>query len=301
MKGISVSDSAMFRPFWGCLLLASLAFAGWSASDAGISVVAAQEETAAPEAAPAAAAAGGVVDAEAAELERRKQESFLAWMIRASGIFGFLILLCSFVLVALIMMDFLQLRRANYLPADFVEQFEQKVNARDLPGAFELAKNNDSFIARVLTAGMGRLNRSWEEAEQGMQEVGEDETMAMEQKVGYLGLIGSVAPMLGLLGTVQGMVLAFQVIATSATSPKPYQLADGIATALFTTLEGLTVAIPAIVFFSIFKNRLARYVMECGFVAENLMNPIQKMMKAQAAARPAGGGSAATAPAAPQS
>lgn len=300
MKGISVSDSAMFRPFWGCLLLASLAFAGWSASDAGISVVAAQEEAAAPEAAPAAAPANGG-DANAAELERRKQESFLAWMIRASGLFGFLIMLCSFVLVALIMMDFLQLRRANYLPADFVEQFEQKVNARDLPGAFELAKNNDSFIARVLTAGMGRLNRSWEEAEAGMQEVGEDETMAMEQKVGYLGLIGSVAPMLGLLGTVVGMVSAFQVIATSATSPKPYELADGIATALFTTLEGLFVAIPAIIFFSIFKNRLARYVMECGFVAENLMSPIQKMMKAQAAARPAGGAGAASAPAAPQS
>lgn len=296
MKGISVSDSAMIRPFWGCLLLALLALAGWSASDDGISIATAQEEAAA-EAAPEAPANGG--DAEAAELERRKQESFLAWMIRASGIFGFLIMLCSFVLVALIMMDFLQLRRSNYLPADFVEQFEQKVNARDLPGAFELAKNNDSFIARVLTAGMGRLNRSWEEAEQGMQEVGEDETMAMEHKVGYLALIGSVAPMLGLLGTVQGMVLSFQVIATSATSPKPYQLADGIATALFTTLEGLTVAIPAIVFFSIFKNRLARYVMECGFVAENLMNPIQKMMKAQPS-RPAGGGAPSAAPAAPQ-
>ena len=132
-----------------------------------------------------------------------------------------------------------------------------------------------------------------------MQEVAEDETMAMEHKIGYLALIGSIAPMLGLLGTVQGMVLSFQVIATSTTSPKPSELADGIATALFTTLEGLVVAIPAIMMYSIYKNRLARFLMECGFVAGNLMKNFQTMSKAPA--RPAGGAAPAAAPAAPQS
>ena len=222
------------------------------------------------------------------------KESFLAWMIRASGIFGFLIMLVSFVMVAVIMMITLQLRRDNYLPASFIEQFEQRLQAKDYQGAYEAAKGSDSFIGRVLSAGMARLSRGFDEAESGMQEVGEDETMAMEHKIGYLALIGSVAPMLGLLGTVQGMVLSFQVIATSTTSPKPAELADGIATALFTTLEGLVVAIPAIVFYSLFKNRLARFLMECGFVASNLMKNFQNMGKA---AKPAGGAAAAGAPA----
>jgi len=249
-----------------------------------VSKVVAQDDGAAP--AEKAPAAGG----DEKKADAKPQESFLAWMIRASGIFGFLIMLVSFVMVAIIMMIGLQLRRDNFLPASFVEQFEQRLQAKDYQGAYEAAKGSDSFIGRVLSAGMARLSRGFEEAEAGMQEIGEDETMAMEHKIGYLALIGSVAPMLGLLGTVQGMVLSFQVIATSTTSPKPSELADGIATALFTTLEGLVVAIPAIIFYALFKNRLARFLMECGFVASNLMKNFQNMGKAPArgGAAPAG-------------
>jgi biopolymer transport protein ExbB len=241
-----------------------------------------QEDDEEPAAKADAGAAGDT--GEDPELTRRKQESFLMWMVRASGIFGFLIMLVSFVMVALIAMILMQLRRDNYLPAPLIEEFEQKLNAKDYQGAFEAAKASDSFIGRLLAAGMGRLRDGYDAAQAGMQEVGDDETMAMEHKIGYLSLIGSIAPMLGLLGTVQGMVLSFQVIATSTTSPKPYQLADGIATALFTTLEGLIVAIPAIFFFSFFKNRLARFLMEAGYIVDNLMGRFQNMPKPTAPA-----------------
>jgi biopolymer transport protein ExbB len=231
---------------------------------------------------------------------KRLPESFLSWMIRASGIFGFLILLVSFALIAIIMMIALELRRDNYLPASFIEEFEQQLQAKDYQGAYEAAKASDSFIGRVLAAGMGRLSRGYDEAVEQMQQVGEDETMTMEHKIGYLSLIGSIAPMLGLLGTVQGMVLSFQVIANSTTSPKPSELADGIATALFTTLEGLVVAIPAIVFYSLYKNRLARFLMECGFVAENLMRNFQGIGKPMAIVSHMGGAAPVTAPSTPR-
>jgi hypothetical protein len=78
--------------------------------------------------------------------------------------------------------------------------------------------------------------------------------------------------MLGLLGTVQGMVQAFGVIARSTVSPKPSELAQGITLALVTTLEGLIIAIPAIIAFALFKNRQARLVLESGMVADNLMS-----------------------------
>lgn len=226
---------------------------------------------------------------------KKGPESFLNWMIRASGIFGFLIMLVSFAMVAIIMMIALQLRRDNYLPSSFIEEFEQQLQAKDYQGAYEAAKLSDSFLGRILAAGMGRLSRGYDEAVEQMQQVGEDETMTMEHKIGYLALIGSIAPMLGLLGTVQGMVLSFQVIANSTTSPKPSELADGIATALFTTLEGLVVAIPAIVFYSLYKNRLARFLMECGFVAENLMKNFQGMTKPTTTGTRIGGGAPLTA------
>lgn len=294
------------RSLWGCLSLLCLAgLMSPVATPLGPqSAWAFQDEEAGGDAKAAApAGGGGGEEAVNPELEKRRSESFLMWMIRASGIFGFLIMLVSFVMVALIVMLALQLRRDNYLPAATIEQFEQKLNSKDYQGAFETAKASDSFVGRLLSAGMGRLRDGFEAAESGMQEVGDDETMTMEQKIGYLSLIGSIGPMLGLLGTVQGMVMSFQIIATSTTSPKPYELADGIATALFTTLEGLIVAIPAMSAFMFFKNRFSRYMMEAGHIVNNLMGRFQNMGKqgaaAPAATRPAGG-APATAPAAPQ-
>ena len=158
------------------------------------------------------------------------------------------------------------------LPNDFVEEFEQKLNGKDFQGAYEIARNDDSFVARVLASGMGRLSRGYPEAVEGMQEAGEDENMALEHRLSYLALIGTIAPMLGLMGTVQGMINSFDKIASSAVSPKPSELAEGISTALFTTLIGLMIAVPAMVFYSILKNRIQRLVLEIGMVSEGLMS-----------------------------
>lgn len=241
----------------------------------------------------------GADDKKAADDEGapRKKKSFLTWLIKASGVFGLILLLLSFVMVALIMMNVLQVRRDNLLPASFIEAFEQKLAAKDYQGAYETARTDESLVARVLAAGLSKLNRGYNEAIEGMQEVGEDENMAMEHRLSYLALIGSIAPMIGLMGTVYGMIQSFEQIANSTTSPKPSELAEGISTALFTTLEGLTVAIPAMVCYSILRNRVARFVMEVGMVSEGLMNRFSTIGKQQ---RPAGGAAPAAAPAAPK-
>lgn len=209
--------------------------------------------------------------------------NFLQWMLAALGWFwSFVFAALSFVMVALIMMNLLQVRRDVLLPNDLVEQFEQKLNAKDFQGAYELSRSDDSFVARVLSAGMGRLSRGYSEAVEGMQEAGEDENMALEHRLSYLALIGTVAPMLGLMGTVQGMIDSFNKIATSAVSPKPNELAEGISTALFTTLIGLGIAIPAMVFYSILRNRIQRIVLEVGMVSEGLMSRFAQVGKKQA-------------------
>ncbi|MBA3311931.1 MAG: MotA/TolQ/ExbB proton channel family protein [Planctomycetaceae bacterium] len=249
-------------------------------------------ENAAPAPAAADAAPAGEATTDSAAEE---SESFLGMLVRANGwLFGPIFLCMSFVLVALILINTMQIRRENLLPTGFVEDFEQKLAGKDYQAAYETARNDDSFVARVLAAGLAKLSRGYPEAVEGMQEVGEEENMVLEHRLSYLALIGSIAPMVGLLGTVWGMVAAFQTIARSTTQPKPAELADGIATALVTTLEGLIIAIPAMIAYSLLRNRAARYVLEVGMVSDGLMQRFSSVGKGKPMA---GGAAPAAAPA----
>jgi biopolymer transport protein ExbB len=222
------------------------------------------------------------------------RQSMLSLVMNASGIFGVVLLIMSLAAGALIAMGFLQVRRDNLLPPAFIEAFEQRLTSKDYQGAYETARSDDSLIARVLAAGLGKLNRGYEEAIEGMQEVGEEESMTMEHKVSYLAMIGSIAPMIGLMGTVYGMIKSFMVIAGSDVQPKPKDLADGISMALVTTLEGLIVAVPALLFYTILRNRISRLLLEVGMVSEGLMSRFSAVGKGKT-----GGGAVATAPAKP--
>jgi len=219
---------------------------------------------------PADAAAGG--DEEA---PRRSALSFYFGALGLTYTITFLFL--SFVFVALIVMNAMSIRRTSVVPPDLVENFDMLLGEKRYQEAYELARNDESFLGRVLSAGLAKLQEGYPQAVEAMQEVGEDETMKLEQRLSYIGLIGTVSPMIGLLGTVNGMVRAFRVIADSATQPKPADLANGISTALITTLIGLCLAIPAIALFGIFRNRLARLVLEVGIHSERLMNRFQNV------------------------
>ena len=99
--------------------------------------------------------------------------------------------------------------------------------------------------------------------------------MKMEHSLSYMALIGNISPMIGLFGTVQGMIAAFRTIATSGTTPKPGELAMDISTALFTTLAGLAIAIPAIAVYNILRNRVQRLTMQVGIASEELIERFQ--------------------------
>ena len=257
-----------------------------------------------PAAEPAAAADGGGATADpAAEAggapAAPTSESLLTKSIGSLGFFfGPIFLVISFMLVALVMMNVLQIRRDVLLPPDFVDDFEDQLNNKDYQGAYNIARDHDSMVARVLTSGLTKLNRGYSEAVEGMQEVGEDENMSLEHRLSYLALIGSIAPMIGLAGTVTGMISSFDEIANSATQPEPAKLADGISTALWTTLVGLGIAIPAMIAYSILRNRVSRLVLEVGMVSEGLMARFQTLGRSKPAA--GGAAAAAPAPAAPQ-
>ena len=205
--------------------------------------------------------------------------SYLSWATDSLGwFFGLVFLGLSFTLVALFVMNLLTARRENMVPSDLVAGFERHLDAKQFQQAYDLARSDESFLGQVLTAGLAKASSNgYNQAIEAMQEVGEEENMRLEHRLSYLALIGTLSPMIGLLGTVWGMIEAFKLIANTATgAPDPQALAQGISTALFTTLVGLTLAIPALAAYNVLRNRVSRLVLEVGIVSEGLMSRFQK-------------------------
>ena len=208
------------------------------------------------------------------------RQSYLMWFLGALGWpYSIAFLIISFSLVAFLVMNLLSLRRDAICPRHLVDAFEAHLNEKRFQEAFDLAKNDDSMLGQMLAAGMQNLQQGYDKAIDAMGQIGEDEGLKLEQRLSYISLIGSISPMVGLLGTVHGMVASFQVIAIAGTTPKASDLAQGISMALVTTLVGLVLAIPAIIAFSLLKNRLTRLILEVGVQAGNLMSRFETMGK----------------------
>jgi len=183
----------------------------------------------------------------------------------------------SFTLVTFFAMNFLSSRRGTICPPQLAEQFEQQLDSKQYQEAYEMAKADDSFLGNVLAAGMARLQSGYLKSVEAMQEVGEDEAMKLEHRLSYMDLIARISPMVGLFGTVHGMINAFQKIVASGGTPEPTRLAMDISTALLTTLLGLAIAIPAMVAFTVLRNHVHRLVLEVGMTAEELMSRFENV------------------------
>ena len=191
--------------------------------------------------------------------------------VKAAGVIGILIIILSVAGLSLVITFAMQLRRDVMVPQELLDHVQSLFDEEDYDGALEVVESTPSFLSTVLSAGLPRIDRPYHDIESSMEEAGDQEAARLFQRIGYLSLIASVSPMLGLLGTVMGMVTAFNVIAQSRTSPKPSQLAGGISQALMTTLMGLSVAIPMTIAYYVFKNRVTNVIVEVGNLATELM------------------------------
>lgn len=256
-----------------CSLLACFALVAGAITDhspLSPQVAVAQEEPAAEEAA---------APADEAEAPKAKQ-SYLMWFLNALGVrYAIAFFVLSFTFVAVLVMNMLALRRDAIVPKSLAEAFEANLNEKKFQEAFDLAKADDSFLGQMLAAGMSKLQQGYDKATTAMGQVAEEEIMKLEQRLSLIGLVGSISPMVGLLGTVDGMVASFQVIAMSGATPKASDLAEGISMALITTLVGLVLAIPATIAFALFKNRLSKLTQELGVQADNLMSRFETVAK----------------------
>ncbi len=200
------------------------------------------------------------------------QPRLFTHLIRSSGpVFGLILLGVSIALVALIVLLAMDLRATVALPPTFLQEFADLVNKRKFREAFDLARQDHSFLARVLTAGMGRLQYGIEDARETAYHTVESIKASKDQLITYLATIGTLGPMIGLVGTVYGMILAFMELGQQGKTPNPAKLADAISHALVITLLGIALAVPAIFCHAFFRNRLLRMGMDTANVADDLL------------------------------
>ncbi|RUL87567.1 MotA/TolQ/ExbB proton channel family protein [Tautonia sociabilis] len=191
-------------------------------------------------------------------------------MVTSTGPIGVVLLLMSFYLIALVAWMYFEYRRAVAIPERLTRDLGSLLMQRQYSAAFERVNGDDSFLGRVLAAGVRKLPGGQPAAIRAMQLVNDDVTMEMEHRTAYLATVGTLGPLIGLFGTVYGMIVAFRAM-SSQGQPETTLLAGGISTALFATLMGIGVAIPAITFYAVFRNRIARLSLEVELAAESLL------------------------------
>jgi biopolymer transport protein ExbB len=197
-------------------------------------------------------------------------------MLVAGGPLMIPIVLASFVMLLIVFERLICLRRRRVVPRLFIERFllQLREGALDRGEALDRCDEDSSHIARVFAAAVRKWGKPAVEVEQAVLDEGERIANVLRRYLRVLNGVSTVSPLLGLLGTVWGMIQAFNVIATSPAMGRAEMLAGGISVALITTAAGLLVAIPALIFYLYFVGRVDSLVMEIDQHAQELVNLI---------------------------
>ena len=190
-----------------------------------------------------------------------------------------MIILLSFVSVFFVIEHAMTINKNKLMPELVISEVENRIARGEIDDAIEFCRIPENYClgTEVILAGLERYRGSefgFAEYKSAVEEAGEDETSRLYRKTEVLGVIGAIAPMLGLTGTVLGMITAFNTIADTEGMAKPEELAGGIGQALITTLQGLVVAIPTMVAYSYFRNKIDSLVAEAGKRIERVMMPL---------------------------
>lgn len=188
------------------------------------------------------------------------------------GILMWPILLCSIIGVCIIIERFWFLRRASIDTSEFMDTIRQVLKQNRIQDAVDICDKVDAPVARILKAGIMKYRKSKEEIREAIEDAGQMEIPRLEKYLSALATCASIAPLLGLLGTVQGMIKCFAAIQNKRGQVNPSDLAEGISNALITTAAGLTVAIPLLVFYNYFISRVDNMIVEMEISASELVD-----------------------------
>lgn len=185
-----------------------------------------------------------------------------ALLFEQGGYLMWPILFCSIVAATAALERLISLRRGRVIPEKFVRELLQEISEGrvDREGVLRQCRENASPVSWVIRAAARRWGRPMTEIEQAINEGGQREVVVLRRNLRVLSGVANIATLLGLLGTVIGMILAFNEVATASGQPRAEMLASGIAQALLTTAFGLCVAIPALFLHGYFAGRLEKLV-----------------------------------------
>lgn len=195
----------------------------------------------------------------------------------AVGIVILIVLLGLSVAAAYLVFDqIMTLRKKEILPDGLCESVRQALGRGSLADADAACQRTPSVLAYAILSGLAEADTHWQQIEKGVEDAMAEQAARLMRRIEYLSVIGNIAPMVGLLGTVTGMIFAFQQVASTEGTAGAGDLAEGIYQALVTTVCGLIVAIPSLAAFAILRNRVDALMAEVAHQASHALTPMKR-------------------------
>jgi len=191
----------------------------------------------------------------AAEGEGAAKKKTVIELINHGGVVMYILIIASVMIMAYTIEAIIKIRQARLAPPAVLAQLRDAIVSGNYPTAYQVCVSNPCYLSKIVQAGLERLGRGREAAEKVMGEVTAKELNGIKSNIQYLSVIGVVSPMVGLTGTVMGMIKAFETLGSSGAAD-PSKLAGNISEVLVATGTGLFVAIPAFVLYYVFRNRI---------------------------------------------
>ena len=225
---------------------------------------------------PSAAGSSSPAAAPAGSTNEAIPTKSLLGVLRDGGPLMIPIAICSFVLCVFLFERCISLRRGRVIPGPFVKRFIEQLRGGQLDqeSALKLCRENKSPVAEVFAGAVRKWGRPSVEVEQAVIDAGERTSNSLRRYIRLFNGVATVSPLLGLLGTVLGMISAFNAIATADAMGRPELLAVGISQALLTTAAGLLVAIPALIAYLYFVSRVDKLLIQIDRLAERVVGLI---------------------------
>lgn len=186
-----------------------------------------------------------------------------------------LLLVMSAVAMGFSLMLVFKFRRDQVIPEEARDEIEALLAEKKYREAIEFAQEEESYLGQVASAALSEAANGYAAMERAVEESGDAVAVKMLRPIEYLNVLGNISPMIGLFGTVFGMIVAFQKLVEGGGSADPVELAGGISTALVTTFWGLVVAIPALTAYSLIRNKVDAHCAEGLLIVEELITPFK--------------------------
>lgn len=197
---------------------------------------------------------------------------YFDFFVVKGGWIAYFIILLSVAALALAIEHAVSIRRTTIVPARSIEGLRDLIESRQYAEAVRYSAEDSSVIAYVIHAALIEAPNGYGAMVRAVEEALEERSAKLYRKIEYLNIIGAVSPMLGLFGTVVGMILLFSAIHAADTFPRAQVVADKVSIALVATFWGLAVAIPSLSVYAIFRNRIEVMTAECAVAADRILS-----------------------------